>query len=181
MRNKLASSIAILLNYGAKWRVLYYVFYVLCLNLEISIILDQKMMLLGHESALEDASQRGKTYQANLFDTKNGIQTFIGLIRPDNWLWNISETQIFVILVVWLSLLLSIVFPLTLRSAKPEFLKSNTGKLLCCVFLFQGNFMFLMSMILGMKTISCKQINGKLPSEALEAGKYDQASTGSSD
>ena len=40
MRNKLASSIAILLNYGAKWRLLYYIFYVLCLLLELSIILN---------------------------------------------------------------------------------------------------------------------------------------------
>ena len=43
MRNKLASSIAILLNYGAKWRLLYYIFYVLCLDFELSIILDSHM------------------------------------------------------------------------------------------------------------------------------------------
>jgi hypothetical protein len=44
MRSKLASSIAILLNYGAKWRVLYYIFYVLSLTLQLSIILDPHLL-----------------------------------------------------------------------------------------------------------------------------------------
>ena len=49
MRNKLASSIAILLNYGAKWRLLYYIFYVLCLDFELSIVLDPELFNYGKD------------------------------------------------------------------------------------------------------------------------------------
>ena len=67
MRNKLASSIAILLNYGAKWRLLYYVFYVLCLLLELSIILNghtgQAAVQEGSTSASETDSKLDESIQ----------------------------------------------------------------------------------------------------------------------
>ena len=85
MRNKLASSIAILLNYGAKWRLLYYVFYVLCFDFELSNILDPSILYFAQDPNLPSSHSR---YKATLFSETGILRQLIGYSNIARYLKN---------------------------------------------------------------------------------------------
>ena len=95
----MASSIAILLNYGAKWRLLYYIFYVLCLDFEMSVIIDP-MILYFRETDVGAAEER--LYKFTVLDQNGLFRRLVGFSRIERKLENLSSTFVYSCLVILL-------------------------------------------------------------------------------
>ena len=121
MRNKLASSIAILLNYGAKWRLLYYIFYVLCLDLELSIILDRQTLHIDSMPIDASESYLKSRFKGTFLDKDSSLYYILNIIRPDYRLYNSSSTAIMMELLLVLVFVIVISVPHFFLCKKTQF------------------------------------------------------------
>jgi cytochrome b561 len=97
MRSKLASSIAILLNYGAKWRVLYYIFYVLCLDFNLGLLIDPQILYYNTYTNVELKS----TLYMNTPLASNGpLQRVIGFSIFTRYLQDNQISTIYAVFIV---------------------------------------------------------------------------------
>jgi hypothetical protein len=162
MRSKLASSIAILLNYGAKWRVLYYIFYVLCLDLNLWILFDPDWLFYGVKTY--DRSETS-FLRSSIFSYNGYLVSSTGSTVLPNILKSVTVTTVYVILIIStiasLSLLVYIGYATHTSKWSSASSFTNIKRYPSWIVNLFANleYYFILAWVIFLKTLSCKRID----------------------
>ena len=151
MRSKLASSIAILLNYGAKWRVLYYIFYVLCLDLELSIILDKNFLFSDLTSLAVNSGPAEEYIKSLSVLTKYLGYTVFWEYQPSNL------ALYFILLLILLGCCATLCFVLTDFPNKYFLQRSQTAAVLIAIMCTFSEYFVILTMGCLGRLVICKR------------------------